>query len=144
MLCKVPVWIPDKCTQCNYCAIVCPHGVIRPFLFDKEGQVNKPDGMVMKKAQGGAELGGLQYSINLATMDCTGCAVCVESCPDDALVMTDFTAVAHDEVEHRTCIWIILHAYHLPWRMTRCPPLLGGCHLPPTGRHLPACAPPYR
>lgn len=23
-------------------------------------------------------------------MDCTGCAVCVESCPDDALEMMDF------------------------------------------------------
>lgn len=24
-------------------------------------------------------------------MDCTGCAVCVESCPDDALHMQSFT-----------------------------------------------------
>jgi sulfite reductase alpha subunit-like flavoprotein/Pyruvate/2-oxoacid:ferredoxin oxidoreductase gamma subunit/ferredoxin len=97
---EVPVWLADNCTQCNYCAIVCPHAVIRPFLFDKEGQTNKPDGMVMKKAQGGAELSGMHYSINLATMDCTGCAVCVESCPDDALVMSDFTMSAHEEVSN--------------------------------------------
>ena len=84
--------------QCNYCAIVCPHGVVRPFLFDREGQAGKPDGMVMKKAQGGAELAGLSYSINLATMDCTGCAVCVESCPDDALYMADFNEAAPQEV----------------------------------------------
>ncbi len=32
---RVPVWEPDKCTQCNYCAIVCPHAVIRPFLLDR-------------------------------------------------------------------------------------------------------------
>ena len=34
---QVPVWSPDKCTQCNYCAIVCPHAVIRPFLCDRCG-----------------------------------------------------------------------------------------------------------
>lgn len=95
---EVPVWIADKCTQCNYCAMVCPHAVIRPFLFDKQAQNNKPDGFVMKKAQGGAELAGLQYSINLATMDCTGCAVCVEACPDDALYMADFVENAPLEV----------------------------------------------
>lgn len=82
----------------------CPHGVVRPFLFDREGQANKPDGMVMKKAQGGAELAGMQYSINLATMDCTGCAVCVESCPDEALFMADFNEVAHDEVANWECV----------------------------------------
>lgn len=27
------------------------------------------------------------YAINISTFDCTGCAVCVESCPDDALTM---------------------------------------------------------
>merc|ERR1719506_3133527 len=97
---EVPVWVADNCTQCNYCAIVCPHGVVRPFLFDREGQANKPNGMVLKKAQGGAEVAGLSYSINLATMDCTGCAVCVESCPDDALYMADFTENAHKEVPH--------------------------------------------
>merc|ERR1719506_1658881 len=97
---EVPVWVADNCTQCNYCSIVCPHGVVRPFLFDKEGAASKPDGMVMKKAQGGAEVAGLQYSINLATMDCTGCAVCVESCPDDALYMADFTEAANKEVSN--------------------------------------------
>lgn len=40
----------------------------------------------------------MNYSINLATMDCTGCAVCVESCPDDALFMSDFTESAPLEV----------------------------------------------
>ena len=95
---EVPVWVADNCTQCNYCSLVCPHGVVRPFLFDREGQANKPDGFVMKKAQGGAELAGLSYSINLATMDCTGCAVCVESCPDDALYMADFVDAAPKEV----------------------------------------------
>jgi Pyruvate/2-oxoacid:ferredoxin oxidoreductase delta subunit len=38
----VPVWIPDNCTQCNYCSLVCPHAVIRPFLLDKNDLNNAP------------------------------------------------------------------------------------------------------
>ena len=28
---EVPEWIPDACTQCNLCSIVCPHAVILTF-----------------------------------------------------------------------------------------------------------------
>jgi pyruvate-ferredoxin/flavodoxin oxidoreductase len=31
---NVPMWIPENCIQCNQCAYVCPHAVIRPFLLD--------------------------------------------------------------------------------------------------------------
>eukprot|EP00930_Biecheleria_cincta_P040888 TRINITY_DN279_c0_g1_i4.p1 TRINITY_DN279_c0_g1~~TRINITY_DN279_c0_g1_i4.p1 ORF type:complete len:1874 (+),score=404.50 TRINITY_DN279_c0_g1_i4:640-5622(+) len=83
---EVPVWIPDKCTQCNLCSVVCPHAVVRPFLLDKKEMETAPAGYNARKAKGG-ELGGLNYTIQLAPFDCTGCAVCVEMCPDDALVM---------------------------------------------------------
>lgn len=95
---EVPVWKPDACTQCNYCAIVCPHAVIRPFLFTKEELNKAPSDFQTRKAQGGAEVGGLNYSIQLATLDCTGCAVCVESCPDDALYMAPFGEAAEDQI----------------------------------------------
>ena len=95
---EVPVWKPENCTQCNYCTIVCPHAVIRPFLFTKDELKAAPDGHRSLKAQGGAELAGLNYSINLATMDCTGCEVCVNSCPDDALFMAPFDEAAHAEL----------------------------------------------
>ena len=39
-----------------------------------------------RKARGG-ELGSSDYTAQLATCDCTGGAVCVEMCPDDALGM---------------------------------------------------------
>jgi hypothetical protein len=39
-------------------------------------------------------MGGLNFSIQVAPMDCTGCAVCVQACPDDALYMADFTEFA--------------------------------------------------
>jgi homodimeric pyruvate:ferredoxin (flavodoxin) oxidoreductase len=83
---EVPVWFPDKCTQCNLCSIVCPHAVIRPFLLDKKEQEVSPPGYQARKSKGG-ELGGLNYTIQVAPYDCTGCAVCVEMCPDDALEM---------------------------------------------------------
>ena len=27
----VPEWMPENCIQCNFCAYVCPHSVIRPI-----------------------------------------------------------------------------------------------------------------
>eukprot|EP01126_Amoeba_proteus_P013322 TRINITY_DN1563_c0_g1_i3.p1 TRINITY_DN1563_c0_g1~~TRINITY_DN1563_c0_g1_i3.p1 ORF type:complete len:1265 (+),score=333.47 TRINITY_DN1563_c0_g1_i3:158-3796(+) len=95
---EVPVWKPDACTQCNYCAIVCPHAVIRPFLFTKDELAKAPQSFQTRKAQGGAEVTGLNYSIQLATLDCTGCAVCVESCPDDALYMAPFGDAAEGQI----------------------------------------------
>ena len=34
-------------------------------------------------------MAGFNYSINVTSVDCVGCALCVDACPDDALVMTD-------------------------------------------------------
>ncbi len=39
---NVPEWQIEHCIQCNQCAMVCPHAVIRPFLV-KEG-TEKPEG----------------------------------------------------------------------------------------------------
>jgi len=83
---EVPIWYPDTCTQCNLCSIVCPHAVVRPFLLDKKETAEAPDGYLSRRAKGG-ELGGMQYTIQLSPYDCTGCAVCVEMCPDDSLEM---------------------------------------------------------
>eukprot|EP01062_Namystynia_karyoxenos_P065528 TRINITY_DN5917_c0_g1_i1.p1 TRINITY_DN5917_c0_g1~~TRINITY_DN5917_c0_g1_i1.p1 ORF type:complete len:2055 (+),score=809.41 TRINITY_DN5917_c0_g1_i1:120-6284(+) len=95
---EIPVWEPDKCTQCNYCAIVCPHAVIRPFLLDGQETKAAPAGYPSRKAQGGAEVGGLNFTIQLASMDCTGCAICVASCPDDALYMAPYEDVAEKQL----------------------------------------------
>ncbi|MEG2745532.1 MAG: 2-oxoacid:acceptor oxidoreductase family protein, partial [Oscillospiraceae bacterium] len=40
----VPQWIAENCLQCNQCAFVCPHGVIRPFVFTAEELKNVPEG----------------------------------------------------------------------------------------------------
>ena len=85
---QVPEWQPANCIQCNQCAFVCPHACIRPFLLDeKEGQ-KAPGGMVLLETKGkGYE--GLKYRIQLSPLDCTGCGVCVDTCPskEKSLVM---------------------------------------------------------
>ena len=76
----VPVWIADNCIQCNQCAFVCPHAVIRPFLATSDELAGAPEGTVTLKANGKG-LEGLAYSIQISTYDCTGCEVCVTQCP---------------------------------------------------------------
>jgi len=39
---SIPEWQPDLCIQCNQCAYVCPHGVIRPFLLDEKEMAAAP------------------------------------------------------------------------------------------------------
>jgi pyruvate-ferredoxin/flavodoxin oxidoreductase len=77
---NIPEWIPENCTQCNQCAYVCPHSVIRPFLMNEEEVKNAPEGTKMLKAAG-KELGIYQFTIQISPLDCTGCGNCEDICP---------------------------------------------------------------
>jgi pyruvate-ferredoxin/flavodoxin oxidoreductase len=77
---NVPVWIADNCIQCNQCAYVCPHAAIRPFLIDEEEAKALPEGTECIKANGKA-FAGLQFRIQVSTLDCTGCGNCADVCP---------------------------------------------------------------
>ncbi|WP_343101815.1 pyruvate:ferredoxin (flavodoxin) oxidoreductase [Romboutsia sp. MSSM.1001216sp_RTP31141st1_G3_RTP31141_220114] len=85
---NVPEWILENCIQCNQCSYICPHSTIRPFLLNEEEVNNAPEAFRTKKAVGKA-FGGLQYRMQVDTMDCTGCGNCADICPakDKALVM---------------------------------------------------------
>jgi pyruvate-ferredoxin/flavodoxin oxidoreductase len=85
---NVPEWNPDNCIQCNQCAYVCPHAVIRPFLLDEKEAAGVPEGTTLLDAKG-KDVAGLKYKIQISPMDCTGCGVCAETCPskEKALVM---------------------------------------------------------
>ena len=39
---NIPVWNPENCIQCNRCAYVCPHAVIRPIALTEEEAANAP------------------------------------------------------------------------------------------------------
>ena len=85
---NVPEWRSENCIQCNQCAYVCPHAVIRPFLLDDKEALRVPEGTILLEAKGKG-LEGLKYKIQVSVLDCTGCGNCAETCPakEKALVM---------------------------------------------------------
>ena len=76
----VPQWDKENCIQCNQCSFACPHAVIRPFLATEAEQANAPEG-VEYLAPVGKGLEGLKYTMQISAADCTGCEVCVNTCP---------------------------------------------------------------
>jgi pyruvate-ferredoxin/flavodoxin oxidoreductase len=77
---NVPEWQSENCIQCNQCAYVCPHAVIRPFLLNEKEVAGLPAGTKTVPAQG-KELAGYQFRIQVSVLDCTGCEVCADVCP---------------------------------------------------------------
>ena len=96
---NVPQWIPENCIQCNQCSYVCPHATVRPFLLDDEEVKNAPEQFITKKAIGKG-LEGLNYRIQISTMDCTGCGNCADVCPakQKALVMKELSSQTEEQV----------------------------------------------
>ena len=96
---NVPEWIIENCIQCNQCSYICPHSTIRPFLLSEEEVKNAPEGFETKKA-GGKSFEGLQYKIQVDTMDCTGCGNCADVCPakQKALVMKPLETQTDKEI----------------------------------------------
>ena len=86
----VPKWIEQNCIQCNQCAFVCPHAVIRPFFIDENEFNAAPDGVKEHNLEAkGKEVKGLKYKIQVSPLDCTGCELCAQNCPskEKSLVM---------------------------------------------------------
>ena len=85
---KVPVWNPDNCIQCNFCAYVCPHAVIRPAAMTADEAAKAPADMKVKDMTG---MPGYKFAITVSALDCTGCGSCANVCPgmkgNKALVM---------------------------------------------------------
>ncbi len=82
----VPLWNSNNCIQCNQCAFVCPHACIRPFLCTEEEVANAPEGAQFLDATG---FKGYKYSLQISTLDCTGCGVCLTVCPGKKVKQED-------------------------------------------------------
>ena len=83
----IPIWNKEECLQCNQCAYVCPHAVIRPFLLNKEEAINAPSDFDKIQAKG-SNLAQYEYSIQVSTLDCTSCGSCVAVCPKTGKALT--------------------------------------------------------
>ena len=82
---RVPEWSAQKCVQCNRCALVCPHAVIRPLLLSDAEKAAAPSGF--DTAPGKAAAKGLHFAMAVSEYDCTGCGSCAQCCPVGALEM---------------------------------------------------------
>jgi len=75
---NIPVWNPENCIQCNRCAYVCPHAVIRPVAMTADEAAKVPEGMQMLDMTG---MPDKKFAIVVSAYDCTGCGSCVNVCP---------------------------------------------------------------
>ena len=74
----VPIWEADECIQCGTCSFVCPHACIRCNEYDKDLLANAPASFKHAPVRNKPEK---VYSLQVYIEDCTGCGVCVASCP---------------------------------------------------------------
>jgi len=98
----IPQWQIEKCIQCGRCSYVCPHATIRLFLLNDEEVARKPDTFQTKTATGKG-LEHLQFRVQVAPLDCTGCGSCADVCPakGKALIMQP----AEQEIEAQAENW---------------------------------------
>ena len=96
----IPVWQEENCIQCNRCAYLCPHAVIRPVALTEEELAKAPEGT---KAIDMIGMPGMKFTMTVSALDCTGCGSCANVCPgkkgEKALVMKSLEEnVASQEV----------------------------------------------
>lgn len=89
----IPIWKPENCIQCNRCAYVCPHAVIRPVAMTEDEAAKVPAGFDILDMTG---MPGMKFAITVSAYDCTGCGSCANVCPgkkgEKALVLENMEA----------------------------------------------------
>ncbi len=86
----VPEWVPENCIQCNQCAYVCPHAVVRAYALNADEKAKAPAGF-KSMPMVGKGCDAYNFSITPSVQDCTGCGSCANICPgrqgNKALIM---------------------------------------------------------
>ncbi|MBR6950036.1 MAG: pyruvate:ferredoxin (flavodoxin) oxidoreductase [Bacilli bacterium] len=77
----VPSYCSENCISCNLCSLVCPHGVIRPYLLNEKEVIDAPDSLNNNLINANIKDKDYKFSIGVSTADCTGCGLCSEICP---------------------------------------------------------------
>ena len=93
----IPVWQSENCIQCNRCAYVCPHAVIRPVALTEDELAKAPEGTKAIDMIGMP----MKFTMTVSAYDCTGCGSCVNVCPgkkgEKALVMANMEENAAEQ-----------------------------------------------
>ncbi len=89
---EIPVWDAAICIQCGKCALVCPHAAIRTKVYPPASLAGAPE-MYKAVDYKSRDLPGMKYTVQVAPEDCTGCGLCVESCPAKNKSQPKFKAI---------------------------------------------------
>ena len=76
-----PSYCSENCIECNMCSLVCPHGVVRPFLLDEKEVIDAPDSVSRNLLDANIKDKDYKFTIGVSLPDCTGCGLCSEVCP---------------------------------------------------------------
>ena len=100
---EIPLWDTELCIQCGKCVLVCPHSAIRAKVYEGEALKGAPEAFLSATARW-KDLGEMNYTLQVAPEDCTGCSLCVEVCPAKSKTDPDYKAinmVAQREIRER-------------------------------------------
>ena len=96
-----PCYDSSKCIQCNMCSLVCPHGVIRPFLLNEKEVMDAPDSVSRHLSDANIKDQDLKFTVGVSLPDCTGCGLCSEVCPGKAGAKALVMKMKHELLEDK-------------------------------------------
>ena len=98
---EAPCYNPENCIHCNMCSLVCPHGVIRPFLLDEKEVLDAPESVTRHLTEEKVKDQDLKFTVGVSLPDCTGCSLCVENCPGKAGAKALVMKMKHELLEDK-------------------------------------------
>ena len=76
-----PTYTKENCISCNMCSLVCPHGVIRPYLLSNEEYEKAPEYVRERCIDTSIKSKLYKFTIAMNIANCTGCGLCANTCP---------------------------------------------------------------
>lgn len=140
----IPVWDTKVCIQCNKCALVCPHAAIRAKVAEPQFLQNAPTSLKHISYKG-KEYNSVEYLLQVAPEDCTGCGICVDVCPaknksETRLKAINMQPLAPLRDTERQNYAFFLNVPEAPRQTTKLTTVKGSQFLQPLFEYSGACA----